>query len=348
MSNYVFKKPARPVSRVFIHCSASDNPNHDNVATMRAWHLQRGWSDVGYQFFIRKDGVIEAGRPLEKTPAAQAGHNTGTIAICLHGLDIDKFTEAQFSTLQALCIKIDASYGGRVTFHGHREVAAKACPVFDYKAVLQLDRAGRLGVSGQHKPIAMPAPVAEAGLEEPETRRTIRPVLRIGHSGAPVEALQLALNRLGYHVGEVDRDFGKRTRAAVLAFQADNHLIADGVVGPATYEALDDAGPREIGEERKTTGVLDLAAGGSRIAKASIAQQFAGFGLAGGGVLSVIEESSGAVSRVTQGVELFGDTLARLGPWIGLAVVVGGIYVVLQARKAAAARVEDHRSGKTA
>ncbi|PHR19278.1 MAG: hypothetical protein COA37_17765 [Hoeflea sp.] len=348
MSQYVFGKPRRPVSRVFIHCSASDNPAHDNVATMRAWHLQRGWSDVGYHLFIRKDGVVEAGRPLEITPAAQAGHNTGTIAICLHGLDIDKFTQAQFDTLRALCASINRQYGGKLTFHGHREVAAKACPVFDYKAILNLDRAGRLGVLNIATPVRTGAAVSEIGMEEPEARRTLRPVLRLGHSGAPVEALQLRLNRLGYHVGKVDRAFGKRTRAAVLAFQADNHLMADGVVGPSTYEALDEAGPREIGEERKSAGILDLAAGGSRIAKASVAQQFAGFGLAGGGVLSVIDESTGAVSRVTQGVELFGDTLARLGPWIGLAVVIGGIYVVLQARKAAAARVADHRSGKTA
>lgn len=348
MSQYVFRKPRRPVSRVFIHCSASDNPAHDNVATMRAWHLQRGWSDVGYHLFIRKDGVVEAGRPLEITPAAQAGHNTGTIAICLHGLDVGKFTQAQFDTLRALCASINRQYGGALTFHGHLEVAAKACPVFDYKAVLNLDRAGRLGVLNVAAPVRTGAAVSEIGMEEPEARRTLRPVLRLGHSGAPVEALQLRLNRLGYHVGKVDRAFGKRTRAAVLAFQADNHLMADGVVGPSTYEALDEAGPREIGEERKSAGILDLAAGGSRIAKASVAQQFAGFGLAGGGVLSVIDESTGAVSRVTQGVELFGDTLARLGPWIGLAVVIGGIYVVLQARKAAAARVADHRSGKTA
>ena len=348
MSQYVFRKPRRPVSRVFIHCSASDNPAHDNVATMRAWHLQRGWSNVGYHLFIRKDGVIESGRPLEITPAAQAGHNTGTIAICLHGLDIDKFTQAQFASLRVLCAQINNQYGGKLTFHGHREVAAKACPVFDYKSVLHLTPSGRLGALDVS--MSLRSPVQDTGheLEEPEARRTLRPVLRLGHSGAPVEALQLRLNRLGYHVGRVDRVFGKRTRAAVLAFQADNHLMADGVVGPSTYEALDDAGPREIGEERKSAGILDLAAGGSRIAKASVAQQFAGFGLAGGGVLSVIDESTGAVSRVTQGVELFGDTLARLGPWIGLAVVIGGIYVVLQARKAAAARVADHRSGKTA
>jgi hypothetical protein len=37
--NYAFKAPKRPVSRVFIHCSASDNPDHDKVSVIRDWHL---------------------------------------------------------------------------------------------------------------------------------------------------------------------------------------------------------------------------------------------------------------------------------------------------------------------
>lgn len=142
-----WKAPKRAVSRVFLHCSASDNPKHDDVSVMDSWHKQRGWSGVGYHYFITKAGVIQPGRPLESTPAAQGGHNAGTIAICLHGLAADRFTAAQFESLRALCRAIATGLGrGRVTFHGHREVAAKACPVFDYKAVLKLDRLGRLGV----------------------------------------------------------------------------------------------------------------------------------------------------------------------------------------------------------
>jgi len=141
-----FKKPSRRVNKVFIHCSASDHAHHDSVKVMDQWHRARGWSGVGYHTFIRKDGVLEMGRDLERIPAAQSAHNPGSIAICLHGLDIDKFTEAQFDTLREYCKEINEAYGGNVTFHGHREVAAKACPVFDYKAVLNLDADGNLGL----------------------------------------------------------------------------------------------------------------------------------------------------------------------------------------------------------
>ena len=115
-----FEKPQRSVDRVFLHCSASDNPEHDSVEVMRDWHVNdRGWDDVGYHFFIRKDGTVEAGRDLEKTPAAQRGHNSGTIAICLHGLAVEKFRKAQFKSVIELCKAIEAAYQGMVSFHGH-------------------------------------------------------------------------------------------------------------------------------------------------------------------------------------------------------------------------------------
>ena len=140
-----FVKPDRPVDRVFLHCSASDNPDHDDIAAIRSWHVDgNGWSDVGYHYFIRKDGTLEEGRPLERIPAAQAGNNAGSLAICLHGLAEKFFTEAQYRALVALAREIDAAYSGRVTFHGHCEVANKTCPVFPYARVLGLDAEGRM------------------------------------------------------------------------------------------------------------------------------------------------------------------------------------------------------------
>ena len=140
-----FTRPARHVDRVFLHCSASDNPDHDDIATISSWHVdERGWSDVGYHYFIRTDGALQEGRPLERTPAAQAGHNAGTLAICLHGLAAENFTDDQFRTLTALAREIDEAYAGRVTFHGHCEVSSKSCPVFPYREVLGLDVTGRM------------------------------------------------------------------------------------------------------------------------------------------------------------------------------------------------------------
>ena len=139
-----FKAPNRHVDRVFVHCSAASRKNIDAKEIDR-WHKQRGWSGIGYHYFIKTDGTLEEGRDLNRTPAAQAGHNRGTIAICLNGLKVEDFTEAQFNTLKALCKEIDKEYD-YITFHGHREVANKLCPVFDYKKVLKLNKKGFLGI----------------------------------------------------------------------------------------------------------------------------------------------------------------------------------------------------------
>ena len=218
----MFQKPSRFVDRVFVHCSASDHASHDTVATMRKWHKERGWSDVGYHLFIRKSGQLEAGRPLENTPAAQAGNNRGTIAICLHGLKEEKFTDAQFDTLKALCVQINNAYGGGVTFHGHREVAAKACPVFDYKAVLKLDGFGRLGLTG-----ADTQPLKDAGTDPASL-----PVLRRGDRGSAVKLMQKLL------LVKDDGIFGPRTEDAVRDFQSSKGLSRDGIVGRNTWTAL--------------------------------------------------------------------------------------------------------------
>ena len=226
----MFTKPKRPISKIYIHCTASDAPAHDNVETIREWHKARGFNDIGYHALIHKDGRISAGRSLELTPAAQSGHNTGTIAISLHGLDVDKFTDAQFTSLRTLCAEIDAAYDGNVTFHGHCEVANKTCPVFDYRKVLGLDPRGRM--------FAPDAPITDAEEDVPEGYQM--PTIRRGAKGALVYTLQSDLNAILGSKLVIDGDFGAATELAVKSYQRRRHLITDGIVGPLTWEALDE------------------------------------------------------------------------------------------------------------
>jgi len=141
----LFNRPARSVDRVFLHCSASDDESLTGtilVDTVRRWHLARGFSDIGYHFLVDKAGRIMSGRSLEEKPAAQKGHNTGTIAIMAHGLT--SFPGPMLNAVAGLCSSINTAYGGRITFHGHCEVSAKACPVFNYHSLLRLDRFQRM------------------------------------------------------------------------------------------------------------------------------------------------------------------------------------------------------------
>lgn len=65
-----------------------------------------------------------------------------------------------------------------------------------------------------------------------------RKTLRMGSRGDDVTYLQQLLTALGYGVGKIDGIFGAKTLEAVKAFQAENSLVVDGVVGPKTWAGL--------------------------------------------------------------------------------------------------------------
>lgn len=61
--------------------------------------------------------------------------------------------------------------------------------------------------------------------------------LRMGSTGPEVERLQKLLN-----VKPADGDFGPKTLAAVKEYQKSHGLVADGVVGPATWKSIESSG----------------------------------------------------------------------------------------------------------
>jgi cell wall-associated NlpC family hydrolase len=91
------------------------------------------------------------------------------------------------------------------------------------------------------------------------------PLLKQGMSGDEIYKLQLKLQEIGYYEDAPDGTFGSRTKAAVQEFQLDLGLAADGVVGPATLNALRDYKPaagqtsRAPGDSRKGQQLVAFA-----------------------------------------------------------------------------------------
>lgn len=72
------------------------------------------------------------------------------------------------------------------------------------------------------------------GLSTPRILKLTEP-LQIGHD---VGILQLSLKKAGIKLDKADQIFGQSTHAAVIEFQEKSGLIADGIVGTATAQAL--------------------------------------------------------------------------------------------------------------
>ena len=68
-----------------------------------------------------------------------------------------------------------------------------------------------------------------------------QPMLREGAHGADVVRLQRLLNAGGASL-HVDGDFGNATKMAVKKYQSDKGLVADGVAGRYTWDALQNVG----------------------------------------------------------------------------------------------------------
>ena len=76
--------------------------------------------------------------------------------------------------------------------------------------------------------------------------KEIKRTLQRGHVGEDVKKLQTALKGLGYDLGKpgIDGIIGPITENAIKAFQEANGLIANGIVGPETLDALNKAGTK--------------------------------------------------------------------------------------------------------
>ena len=128
----------RQINKIIVHCSATREGENIPVETIRKWHVEgRGWSDIGYHFYIDLQGEIFNGRDIAKIGAHCKGQNRNSIGICYcGGVESDGKTpkdtrlDCQKDSLLAVLRTLKAMYPD-ATIHSHRDYARKACPSFD-------------------------------------------------------------------------------------------------------------------------------------------------------------------------------------------------------------------------
>ena len=76
----------RTITLLIIHCSATPQGVAANFEDCRRDHIHhRGFRDIGYHFYLTRNGEIHRGRPLEKIGAHCLNHNRHSIGICYEG-----------------------------------------------------------------------------------------------------------------------------------------------------------------------------------------------------------------------------------------------------------------------
>lgn len=127
----------RKIKEIIVHCSATPEGKDYSVDTIRKWHLQRGFADIGYHYIIYRDGSIHTGRDEYVIGAHCKGHNSNSIGVCYIGgvaadgkTPKDTRTTEQKQSLVKLLKELKAKYP-QASIHGHRDFSSKACPSFD-------------------------------------------------------------------------------------------------------------------------------------------------------------------------------------------------------------------------
>ncbi len=128
----------RQINKIIVHCSATREGENVPVETIRKWHVDgRGWSDIGYHFYIDIYGDIYKGRDISRIGAHTKGLNRNSIGVCYcGGVEEDGKTpkdtryDCQKEALLAVLRTLKAMYP-EAKIHGHRDFANKACPSFD-------------------------------------------------------------------------------------------------------------------------------------------------------------------------------------------------------------------------
>lgn len=138
-------RPDHQVTHIVIHYSATAIEDDYTAADIDKWHRNRGFREIGYHFFIRKDGTVETGRDLSQkgrfeVGAHSRGENSQSIGICYEGgvtranpkTGFDSRTPAQTRAMIELIDAMHERFPDAI-IEGHRDMpgAATQCPGFD-------------------------------------------------------------------------------------------------------------------------------------------------------------------------------------------------------------------------
>ena len=128
---------ADSVRFLVLHCSASRCNQDYSVEQLRRDHKARGFYDIGYHFYIRKDGTMTQHRKLLEVGAHARPYNRCSIGICYEGglsadcTPADTRTLMQKGSMLALLRELRLLFPKALIVGHHDLNPVKPCPCFD-------------------------------------------------------------------------------------------------------------------------------------------------------------------------------------------------------------------------
>ena len=137
-------KPAR-VDAIVLHHMAHETAG---VKTIEQWHINQGWSAIGYNYWIDYEGTVYEGRGFN-VGAGVANENGHIINIGFQGdyhNDSSKMPDAQFNAGIELIEHLYNVLGKKVAIKGHRDFGGSVCPgqYFPFNEIASLKKRGEV------------------------------------------------------------------------------------------------------------------------------------------------------------------------------------------------------------
>ena len=96
--------------------------------SIHAGHLSQGWTGIGYHFYVRKDGSVYRGRPIDIIGAHCTGKNGCSIGVCFEGnFENETMTAAQLKAGKELVSYLKGLYPD-AEVKRHKDFQSTACP----------------------------------------------------------------------------------------------------------------------------------------------------------------------------------------------------------------------------
>lgn len=129
----MLRRSTQYIVLIILHHRAGDG----DIESIHKQHINRGWAGIGYHYYIRKDGEVYTGRPIEFIGAHCPNNNQKSIGICLEGdFRKEQPTDEQLKSCKELVEMLRQRIPSIKRVLNHSDLYATQCPVVNLKGMI--------------------------------------------------------------------------------------------------------------------------------------------------------------------------------------------------------------------